>query len=56
MEAACPSETLVSYHIITWRHNTEDYDLNIHRRENFKSRIVVDINEFVFNIMHQFLS
>jgi len=27
MEAACPSETLVPYHITTPRHNPEDHDL-----------------------------
>jgi hypothetical protein len=36
MEAATFSETLVSYHITTRRHNPEDLDANLHRRENFK--------------------
>jgi len=31
-------ETWVSYHITTWRHNAEELDLNLHRREHFKSR------------------
>jgi hypothetical protein len=39
MEAARFSETLVSYLNITWRHNPVDLDLNLHRRENLKSRI-----------------
>jgi hypothetical protein len=38
MEAACFSETLVPYHITTRRYNPEDHGLNIHRRENPKSR------------------
>jgi len=38
MDAAWYSETLVSYHNITWCQNTEDLDLNIHRRVNLKSR------------------
>jgi len=33
------SEMLLSYHIITRCHNLEDNDMNLHRRENLKSRI-----------------
>jgi hypothetical protein len=29
MEAAKSSETLVSYHTITWRHKPEDHDLKV---------------------------
>jgi len=39
MKAEWTSETSVSYHNTTWHHNTQDLDLNHHRRENLKSRI-----------------
>jgi hypothetical protein len=38
MEAAESSETLLSYRIITPRHNPEDLDLNLHCREDAKLR------------------
>jgi len=38
--AASFSETMVSYHNTTRRHNPDDLDLNLHRRENLKSRII----------------
>jgi hypothetical protein len=37
MEAAWSSETSVSYHITTWRHNPKNLDPNLHRRENVVS-------------------
>jgi hypothetical protein len=39
METSTSSETLVSYHNTARRHKAEDFDLSLHRRENFKSCI-----------------
>jgi hypothetical protein len=39
MEAARSSKRLVSYHIITQCHRPKELGLNLHRRENLKSRI-----------------
>jgi hypothetical protein len=40
------SETLVTYHNTTQRHNTEDLDLKHHRRESLKTSIC---NIFILN-------
>jgi hypothetical protein len=37
MKTLRSAETLVSYHATTRRHNPNDLDLNLHRRENVKS-------------------
>jgi len=39
MEPVWSSETSVSYHSTSRSHDTEDSDLNLHRRENHKCRI-----------------
>jgi len=61
METAQSSETLVSYHNTTLRHNAEDLDLNIHLRLNVKSRIFECNHQFdvyfiaVFLLLHFYL-
>jgi hypothetical protein len=39
MEAAKSFQTLVSNHIITRRHNSDDVDLDLHHHESAKSHI-----------------
>jgi hypothetical protein len=39
VEVSSTSETSVSYHNTTRRHNPEDIDLKLHRREDLKTRI-----------------
>jgi len=40
MEAVWTSEAMASYPSITRRNDSENLDLNLHRRENLKSRKV----------------
>jgi hypothetical protein len=42
-DAARFFETLVSYHLITRRHDPEDFDMNLRCHENLKSRVVVKL-------------
>jgi gamma-glutamylcysteine synthetase len=44
MKAAKLSETLVSYHTTARRHNPENRDVNLHRRENLKGEVVPVLN------------
>jgi len=39
MEAAWPSEMIVSYYIIIWCHNPHDDDSDLHCHENLKSQL-----------------
>jgi hypothetical protein len=45
LQAARSSETSISYHISTRRHNQEGHDLTPHRHDNLKSQIFLSINE-----------
>jgi len=54
MEAAWTSETLV-FHQITRRHNPEDLDLYLDRRESFKSFIQVRLHGVgIFSMLGKF--
>jgi len=49
------SETFVTYHNTTLRHNPEDLDLNLHLCENFKTRskkfiVGVTIKTFILGV------
>jgi len=45
MEAEWTSETSVSYHNTRRRQNSEELDLNIHRRENLKRYVIQLLHE-----------
>jgi hypothetical protein len=44
MEAARFSETLLSYRNTTQLHNPEVLDMNLHRRKNFKSHMLINVH------------
>jgi hypothetical protein len=49
MEDAWPSKTMITYHIPTRGHISQDHNKNLHRRENLKYRTV--IFTFITNCM-----
>jgi hypothetical protein len=51
MEVEWSSENLISNHNPTWRHNSEEIDVNLHRRENLKPRIRKNIFLFVLFLL-----
>jgi hypothetical protein len=56
MVAAWTSVMLVSYHKIKRRHNTEEIYLNLHRRENFKSRLKLALDHLANNILRVYIT
>jgi len=54
MEAVRSSEMLLSYRNTTRSHNTEDLDLNLHRRKDLKSRAGNDFRSTRFSEKFQY--
>jgi len=46
MEAARTFETLVSYHITSWHHNSEELDLDLYSSKNLKLQ---NLQSFIIN-------